>query len=203
MTPGKTEALSILILLLPGFVCAYVTQRLAVRKAQTEAEKIIEALILSFILYLVTLPFFQYTLPLSWKNEAGIFTIVPHFPYLLTLLASSIVLGVLYSANINNDWLMIPLRWLGVTDKTARSSIWNDAFQEIGRGWVQVGFKDGSQLIGWVRYSSDDPREASLFLEDAAWWDGRTETPVPGDGILILRNAAIETITFLDQTTRP
>ena len=67
---GKADALGLLFLLLPGFLCAYVTQQLAVRRTQSDTEKVIEALILSFVLYLATLPFFGNTLPLSWQLSA-------------------------------------------------------------------------------------------------------------------------------------
>ena len=63
--PGKVEAFGLLLVLLPGFLCAYVVQSLAMRRQQTEADKVIEALIFSLVLYLATLRWFGYTLPLS------------------------------------------------------------------------------------------------------------------------------------------
>jgi hypothetical protein len=48
--PASTEALGILLLLLPGFSCAFLVQRIAVRARQTELDKIVEALLLSFVL---------------------------------------------------------------------------------------------------------------------------------------------------------
>ena len=199
--PGKIEALAILFVLLPGFTCAYITQQLAARRVQTEVEKVIEAVILSFVLYLITLPFFGYTLPLSWKiGTDGSYLVTAHFAYLLTLLIVSVALGVLYAASINRDWLMSVLRKIGVTERTARTAIWNDAFQELS-GFVQVGFKDGSQLLGWVRYYSDDVSDPSLFLEQAAWVDGDKEIRIEGPGILVTKDSGIETVTFLSWTT--
>ena len=64
--PSKLETLGIFLVLLPGFTCAYVTQYLAVRREQTELDKAIEALLFSSVLYLATLPFFHYGLPVSW-----------------------------------------------------------------------------------------------------------------------------------------
>lgn len=199
--PGKIEALAILFVLLPGFTCAYITQQLAARRVQTETEKVIEAVILSFVLYLITLPFFGYTLPLRWQADAdGSYRISVHFAYLLTLLIVSVALGILYAVSINRDWLMTGLRKAGITERTARTAIWNDAFQELS-GFVQVGFKDGSQLLGWVRYYSDDVGDPSLFLEQAAWVDGDKEIPIEGPGILVTKDSGIETVTFLSWTT--
>jgi hypothetical protein len=200
--PGKIEALGILLLLLPGLTCAYIAQHLAVRREQTELDKVVEALIFSFLLYLATLPFFGYTLPVSWRVATdGSYQITPHYAHLLTLLISSVVIGVLYAANINRDWLLTLLRWCGLTERTARSSIWNDIFQEIG-GFVQVGFKDGKRLIGWVRYYSDDASDSSVFLEDAAWvMEDDQQQPIDGPGILLTKESAIETVSFLNWAT--
>jgi hypothetical protein len=147
--PEKLQALAILFVLLPGFLCAYIIQSLAVRRQQTETEKVIEALIFSLILYLVTLPHFGFNLPVHWQSGSdGAIRIAADYSHLLTLFVLSIFFGISYAANINHDWLMGLMRWANVTERTARTSIWNDAFQEIS-GWVQVGFEDGTQIRGW------------------------------------------------------
>ena len=66
--PSKVEAFGLLLVLLPGLLCAYVVQALAVRRTQTEIEKVVEALIFSLVLYLCTLPWFGYRLPLFWQE---------------------------------------------------------------------------------------------------------------------------------------
>jgi hypothetical protein len=200
--PDKIEALGILLILLPGFSCAYVTQHLAVRRDQTELDKAVEALLFSFVLYLATLPFFGYTLPVSWHAIAGgSYQIVPSYPHLLTLFVSSILLGVLYAANINHDWVLGVLRKINVTERTARSSIWNDAFQEIG-GYVQVGMRDGRKLLGWVRYYSDESSDCSIFLEDAAWIGDNGEVQsIDGPGVLLTKECGVEFVMFLDWST--
>ncbi len=99
-----------------------------------------------------------------------------------------------------NNWRHAGFRRkLKVTERTARTGIWNDAFQELG-GFVQVGFRDGSQLLGWVRYYSDDANEPSLFLEQASWVDDGKEVPIEGPGILVTKDSGLETVTFLTWT---
>ena len=108
------------------------------------------------------------------------------------------MLGVVYAANINHDWMMKLFRWMKVTERTARSTIWNDVFQEIG-GAVQVGLAGDIRVIGWLRYYSDEAEESSVFLEQAAWIDKEgTETPITGPGILLTKEVGIEYILFLD-----
>ncbi len=45
--PSRIEALGILLLLLPGFVCAFLVQVIALRAKQTEFDKVVEALLFS------------------------------------------------------------------------------------------------------------------------------------------------------------
>jgi len=207
--PGTTEALGILLLLLPGFSCAYLVQRLAVRPKQTELDRVIEALILSFFLYLIASPFFNYSLPLSWqkKTASGIeqYILQLNWPYLAVLAGLAISVAILYSANLNRDWLLRLLRKLSITQRTARSSIWNDAFQDIPSSFVLVQLSRDRSVIGYLRYYSDEPEDASLFLEDAAWIvdaDG-TQNPIDRPGILLTKQAGIESVSFLNTGINP
>jgi len=202
--PGTTEALGVLLLLLPGFSCAYIVQRLAVRPKQTELDKVIEALLFSFFLYLMASPFFSYSLPLSWqkKTTQGIeqYTFQLNWLYLAVLAVLAVALGIAYSANLNHDWLLRLLRKLCITQRTARNSIWNDAFQDIPGSFVLVQLSGDRAVIGYLRYYSDEPEDASLFLEDAAWIvdDEGTQSPIDGPGILITKQAGIESVSFLN-----
>jgi hypothetical protein len=199
--PSKVEALGIFLILLPGFTCAYVAQYLSVRRQQTEFDKVVEALLFSVLLYLATLPFYGNSLPVAWHSVANApnqYQVEIRWSQLLVLALGSCVLGIVYAANINHDWLMRLFRQVGVTERTARSTIWNDVFQEIG-GYVQVGLTGEIKVIGYLRYYSDEAEDSSLFLEDAAWIDkdGNT-TPITGPGILLTKDVGIEYVLFLD-----
>jgi hypothetical protein len=202
--PGTTEALGVLLLLLPGFSCAYIVQRLAVRPKQTELDKVIEALLFSLILYLIASPFFSYSLPLTWQKKIieGIeqYSFQLNWPYLAVLAALALAFGILYSANLNQDWVLWLLRKLRITQRTARSSIWNDAFQDIPSSFVLVQLSRDRTIIGYLRYYSDEPEDSSLFLEDAAWIvdEEGTQSPIDGPGILLTKQAGIESVSFLN-----
>lgn len=202
--PGTTEALGVLLLLMPGFSCAFIVQRLSVRPKQTELDKVIEALLFSFVLYIIACPFFGYSLPLAWQERTGTgieqYTFQLNWPYLVVLAALALATGVLYSANLNHDWLLRILRKVRITQRTARSSIWNDAFQDIPSSFVLVQLSNDRSILGFLRYYSDEPDEASLFLEDAAWIvdEKGTQEPIDGPGILITKQAGIESVAFLN-----
>jgi hypothetical protein len=109
----------------------------------------------------------------------------------------------LYSANLNNDWLLRLLRKCGITQCTARNSIWSDAFQDISSSFVLVQLSGDRAVIGYLRSYSDEPEDASLFLEDAAWIvdDDGTQSPIDGPGILLTKQAAIESVSFLNSSS--
>jgi Family of unknown function (DUF6338) len=199
--PDKLEALGVFLVLLPGFCAAYVIQQLCMRRKQTELDKVVEALLFSFLIFLVTLPFFGYALPVSWHPVAtrdGGYTIALNARYLWTLFLLSIGLGAGYAATVNRDLLLKLLRKIGVTERTARYSIWNDAFQDIPRSYLQVELSDGRTVVGYLRYYSDDPEESSIFLEDAAWVTEDAQIAIDGPGILLTKESKIVFISFLD-----
>jgi hypothetical protein len=201
--PAKIEALGILLVLLPGFSCAFLVQHIAVRAKQTELDKVVEALLLSFVLYLCTLPFFGYSLPVSWtaniKDNLTTYVIHLHWGHLVALAVGAIILAILYGANVNHDWLLSLLRKANITERTTRSSIWNDAFQDIKNSYLLVGLSDGRTVLGYLRYYSDEYEDASLFLEDAAWLDENgNQMPVDGPGVLITKEAGITFVAFVN-----
>lgn len=196
--PTKAEALGILLVLLPGFTCAYVTQFVAVRQKQSDFDKVVEALLFALLLYLGTLPFFHFSLPSSWAVSAGgEIQVRIHYRQLLTLFLASVGLGLAYAANLNHDWALRLLRKCRITERTSRTAVWHDVFQETG-GWIQVELKDGKKALGWVRYYSDDIEDRSLFLESASWInEAGEERPIEGPGLFLTRDAEIEAVLFL------
>src|SRR5437016_5711698 len=188
--PTSLEALSILLVLLPGFLCARIVQGLTVRPTQTEMDKIVEAFLYSFVIYVI----YSITIGSIQQATAG---------FHLGILASySILLGIFVAAALTNDWPGRVLRRCHITNRTSQTSIWNDVFHNL-TGYVLVELADGRLISGWVLYYSDRDDTPSLFLEDAAWIDPRTEEqkPINGPGILIGRESGIRTISFLNAET--
>ena len=75
--PGTLQALAVLFILLPGFLAAYILQSLVSRPKQSDLEKLIEALILSFVIYLVSAVVLGTRFPVAWnlvKDSSGNFT---------------------------------------------------------------------------------------------------------------------------------
>jgi hypothetical protein len=215
--PDKWEAVGVLLVLLPGFACAYIVQFIGVRRKkpeyekQTELDKVVEALLFSLLLYILTLPFFGSALPISWEaqdpNKSGTYHlhILINYSHLATLAGLAIVLALLYSAAISHGWLKRAFGWLKVTEPTAYNTIFDNALDASG-GHVQLGISGGRSLIGWLshypdRYS-EAAEEAFIFLEQAAWIitdtrGNQTEVEIGGPGILLPETTEIEYMIFL------
>jgi hypothetical protein len=201
--PSTIQALVVLFVLLPGFLAAYILQALVARPKQTDLEKVIEALIFSFLIYLTSALIIGTKLPLSWhlqQDSSGnlTYTIQTAWNKLWVLILLPTLFGVISAFLIKRDSLHW-LRRLHLTDRTTRSSIWNDVLQDI-TGVAQVELADGRSVMGWVTYYSDDPDEASIFLEKAAWVKTGTDElePIAGPGILLTKQAGIKAVMFLD-----
>jgi uncharacterized membrane protein YjjB (DUF3815 family) len=67
--PSTIQALAVLFVLLPGFLAAYILQTLVARPRQTDLEKVIEAIIFSFLIYLTSALIIGTKLPVSWHVQ--------------------------------------------------------------------------------------------------------------------------------------
>ena len=146
-----------------------------------------EALLFSLVLYIAIGPFFHFALPVGWRQAAsgaaGDYLVVVEWKELASLAGAAVLLGILFAANLNHDWILSVLRKIGVTERTSRTSIWSDTFQEIvGGTTVQVVLADDRTVSGWVHYYSDDSGDSSLFLEKAEWIDENNIRKYPSPG---------------------
>lgn len=205
MNDLKFEALVILIVLLPGFFAARIEQRLTVNPDQNDFDKTVEALIYSFFIYVI-FTVINSTFPVGLKIDnqgttgSYSYSLVTSPLHLALLPVIAVVLAILVSAATNHDWFGGFFRWIGVTSRTWRPAIWNDVFLSH-TGVVQVELADRRSVIGWLKYYSDRPENASLFLERASWVredGGRTE--IAGPGILLTGECGIRSVMFLDST---
>ena len=197
------EALSAFMILLPGFLCARVVHLLYVKPEQTDLDKVIESLIYSFLVYLIFLSAFSHVLPVRLLTQQSqgvtVYDVQLQFKPLAQLAIIATALGLALGGIITNDLTGKLFRKLRITQRTTRSSVWSDAFHDTG-GVVQVQLGDGRQLMGWLRYYSDEPKDSSLFLEKAAWVTADSGTiPIHGPGILVTHKLGINWVEFLDR----
>jgi len=194
------QALQIIIFLLPGFITSYVARSLIAYKPKAELDKIIEALIYSFIIYVI-FTLFSNLLPISAIiksiEEERKLSIEFNRKAFLVILIISFSLGIIIAIFKRYDLHMKFFRLIKVSNKTSRSSVWQDIFIDQ-KAFVTVYMEDGLRIIGWPTYVSDHPEEGYIFLSDAAWIKDNDElVEIKGPGILITPIAQIKTIEFL------
>jgi hypothetical protein len=195
-------AVAVLVVLLPGFFAARLVQSLTNRKKQSDFDKVVEALVYSFVVY-VLYSLWGFGLPIEWslwRDPTGIdhYLVNLHSNELLGIGGISLVLALLLAAVGNHDLSGKFFRFLSITRNTARPTIWSDAFHEY-QGFVQVELKDGRHVIGWVLRYSGDPEQSTLFLSHAHWHDvDYGNVPIPGKGILLTKSTGIKYVMFLD-----
>lgn len=198
----RFEAITVLVILLPGFLAARIEQRLVANPEQNEFDKTVEALLYSFFIYL-SFTAINRSLPVSLRIEqvggASRYSIEANPTRLALLPLIAIILAALMAFATNNDFFGRFFRWLRVTRRTWRGYVWSDVFHDYG-GVVQVELADGRSVIGWLKYFSDRPENGSLFLERASWVvAGNTESvPIDGPGILLTGASDIRSVMFLN-----
>lgn len=201
--PTGLIALQILLILLPGFAAAYVVQLLALRGSQTDFDKVVEACLYSILIYSAFVAFTHGALPFDLvapRPPTTEPTVVWHPRQLLGLAAitGAFSLAAAGYINLDGNWIF---RKLKLTERTARRSIWNDIFQKEANAIqaVQIELADGRSILGILSYYSDSADDCSVYVEQASWVDSAgAETPIPGPGILLTKNANIKSISLLD-----
>jgi hypothetical protein len=201
--PTSIVALEILLILLPGFAAAYVVQILALRGRQTDLDKVIEAGLYSFLIYATFVLFTHGALPFDVipPKPPSIDTLIQWHPNrLIGLAAITFLVSIAGALYINRDGNLL-FRKAKITERTSRRSIWNDIFQREVKDSqvVQVELGDGRSILGVLAYYSDAAEECSLYIEQASWVGSEGITvPIPGPGILLTKNANIQSISLLD-----
>ncbi len=201
--PQGFQALLALLVLLPGFVSARIAHSLSAPSEQTDVERIIDALIFSFFIYILYLFLFGGTLPLDWSTptsqvDSSHLAVHVRRWRLLYLCLAPVLLGVAWGSLQHRDTVLHRLRNWKLTNRTNDVSIWNARLRQHN-GTVQVGLSDGRAIVGWLQQYSDTANDHSLFLTQAAWVDeGGSQTEIPGPGILLTDKSEIHYIMFLE-----
>lgn len=165
------EGLTILVVLLPGFISSLILSALVSRRTPDQFGRIIEALVFSFTIYAVVSMWIGQSAVLLIRQdlEAGAqwsvrFNPVVVWPILGLAVVLPLIMGLCFASGIH----MRILRRLRVTKATGYGNAWLGALMSERR-YVILDLRDGRRLFGWPLYFSDDPDDGMLYLYQPSW----------------------------------
>lgn len=201
-----SESVSILIVLLPGFVSVTVLNAIIVRKDRDNFTKLFEALAFTVAAY-GSAAFVVSLLQLiggsqTSGTEATVFSLIGGGSMKIVLMpAFTLGYPLFIGASITHDWHMNFFRRIGVTNKVARDALWykttwSEVWTEQKRRYVVANLTDGTRILGWPMYYSDTPEEGWVYLYEPQWIDDNGDNiPMERHGILI-KKEVIESLEF-------
>ncbi|WP_445370305.1 DUF6338 family protein [Methylomonas sp. HW2-6] len=191
----EKEAIALLVFLLPGFVSAWVLYGLTSQVKPSQFERIIQALIFTFVVQALIPPaksalcFFGKFVQLGvWDQSAENFV----------RLVIAIIIGVLLAYYINTDSFHKKLRRVGFTTRTSFPSEWVGVFSEH-IAYIVLHFKDGRRLYGWPKEWPTQYDKGHFYIMQPIWLgdDGSTIELKNVDGILV-NVADIKWVEFMN-----
>jgi hypothetical protein len=174
------DVVEVLIFLLPGFLAAWVFYGLTSHPKPGQFERVVQALIFTFIIRVLLTPieamatYLGRAAPIAEWNE----------------LAGSMLLALALGASLayltNTDRVHKKLRAWGFTTRTSHPSEWFCVFSEKV-AFVVLHLKDGRRLYGWPKEWPIQPDRGEFYIMLASWVleDGSQVDLTDVDGMLI------------------
>lgn len=195
----SAETLTIFIFLIPGFVSTLIINTIIVRKEKDNLSKIIEALVFSFIIYVImSMVNGERSVLISSEqiNNKTVYAVSYNSSVIIPVAILSLMLPILLGFLSTTDIHMKLLRKLKITNKTARETVWLDVFTEQKR-YVIVNLFDGRRIFGWPMYYSNNPEEGCLYLYNAAWINDEGKyINLKIHGLFLVKKDNIESVEF-------
>ena len=188
------DILTLLTQLLPGFVVAWVVYGLTSFPKPAQFERVIQALIYSFLVAaLVTIE----EACLTFLGRIITFGPWDKQSELIASAISALALGLILSYFASNDKFYAFARKRGLTRRTAYPSEWFGAFSEHPR-YVTLHIDGNRRITGYPLDWPSDPSVGHFKLIYAAWVnDDRTEVPLDGDHSILIPASKVELVEFL------
>jgi hypothetical protein len=194
------EALQILIFLIPGFISAILLDKIMGReKKERDLAIFVEALILSFIIYVIYSLFYDSS-PVYFDEQKKT-AVVKSWWALGLILLCSFLLPAFFSFLHHSGIYMRLFRKMRVTSYTGGRDTWEEIFKTKYRSII-VNFEDGHRLQGWAEYVAgtyDNPMIYLLYPQWVKQCDNKSvyEKIEGADGLLITPEYKIKYIEFL------
>lgn len=184
--PDKIEAFIILLFLLPGFVGLIVYEIVAEVPKRETFDKVVVAIALTVVASVVhgvaghVFPFIGVPAGLEQvvalyaaktdaqaaQNAASGRAIIAGLGWTTAI---AVTLGFVFALMQNKGLAYKTLYRLGATKRTGAIDVWHQVFSRGAQCWVRLRWKNGTMLIGWAKYFSEDSKTMALFVAEATW----------------------------------
>lgn len=202
MSWASSEAVTVLVFLLPGFVAAAVFYSLTCWPRPGAFERIVSALIFTAIGFAIT-EFGRWIVAEICgtggiaETDETVQTVGEWRPLLLILVATA--LGVGFARLSNDDILHRRLRRAGITRETSYPSEWYSAFARLGDGsFVVLHLQGGRRLYGYAKEWPSNPGEGHFCIEEPEWLKNKGKRLVSkGVSTILIPAAEVVMVEFL------
>ncbi len=165
-------AFSLLLIFLPGILCAYMIDMFTNHRERTQFQFVINAFLLGFGSY------FLYAAPGYFFSPEKIGSInflrmlsgeqtTISLKEILLVCALSAFLAVLIISINTHKWHFRLLKKLGITNKFGEQDVWGFLMNSAKTEWVTVrDIENNLMYDGWIKAFSDNSKEAEVLLGD-------------------------------------
>ena len=159
MTQINGQIVDLLVFLLPGFISTSVFSLLTSYPRPSPFERIIHALIFTFIIYVLN----------QWVNELITDKVFSETSSLTWSVLIAVILGIVAAIIMNNDLLHRFARFVRITRESSYSSEWYSAFSNQSENYVLLHLYDGRIVFGWPTEWPSSPNEGHFRIDEAEW----------------------------------
>ncbi|MDO8272712.1 MAG: DUF6338 family protein [Gammaproteobacteria bacterium] len=189
------ELINLARFLLPGFLAAWIFYGLTSHPKPSQFERMIQALIFTFIVQVLTYP-------LSWILLAiGNYIQIRAWDETSEAVAALVlacILGITIAYYANNDKAHRYFRRIGFTTRTSHPSEWYYVFAEKVT-FVILHLNDGRRLYGWPKEWPIESGKGQFYIMAPSWIDeDGKELPLPGVGGILMPASEVRWVEFID-----
>ena len=193
---GETskDVLTLLTQLMPGFLTAWVVYGLTTYTKPPQFERIVQALIYSFIVNAFVLVLERVLIFAGRFIQFGVWD---KSAELIASTAVAILLGLVLSYYMRSDSFFRLARRLNLTNRTPYPTEWYGAFAKKPR-YVVLHLTGGRRISGYPSEWPSEPTIGHFRLTNAAWIsDENVETPLDGNESILIEAKQVEMVELL------
>ncbi len=192
----SSEAVGVLVFLLPGFVAAAVFYSLTSHPKPGAFDRVVQALMFTAAGQAITS-----AIILVFGTDLGNAAWTENWEFFLSLIVS-VSLAVLAAYVLNKDAVHRVLRRLGITRETSYSSEWYSTFARH-ECYVVLHMKGQRRLFGWPEEWPSHPTEGHFRIAEGEWLENDKRISATGVAAILVPASGVEIVEFMEYPEQP